>query len=91
MKNIEAKIETSDGGIFLSIFDSGSQKFSFPHPYEDVGDRLKIREITKEGVTISYIYSSDYNPRLFYLKEAETLVIKDYLEYEPYKIMISYK
>ena len=89
--NLEAKIETSDGSILLGTFDSVSKQFSFPHPFEEVGDRLKVREIRLDEITISYIYSSDYNPKLFLLKKDNSLIIEDYLDYHPYKIVVTYK
>ena len=83
LKSLKATIVLANGDSFTSDFKPSLKRFYFPrdkiYTNHDFDRCLEIRDINEEGIVVAYIFSSDYNPRLFYIKDNTPLEIEDYV------------
>ena len=83
LKSLTATLNFASGEKFVSEFNNETNSFAFPKDKvslnHDLEKALKVRSINVDGsVTISYIFSCDYNPQILLVKEGEPLEIRDY-------------
>ena len=83
LKSFTATLNFASGEKFITEFNDETSSFPFPKDKVslnyDLEEALKVRSINEDGsATISYIYSSDYNPQILLVKEGEPLEIRDY-------------
>ena len=77
----QARIICGNGDVYVGELDSSSRHFHFEITANHDFDKcLEIRNINSDGdLVVAYIYSGDYMPRFFTVKQGSPLVINDYV------------
>ena len=84
ISKLEATIALSNGKTFTGQFSPSGRCFFFNknefNSEHDFDNCLKVRGFNEDGdIIVSYIFSGDYTPRLFVLKEDEPLEIREFI------------